>query len=233
MIWLLSRRRFLASSLATAAVAPMAIRRAAAEDTTKTEAMAEFGEPLYKPGFDHWLYANPDAPKGGRIVLADFGSFDSLNPYVLQGDFPSSIGLIGDGLMIGSDDELSSESGYPLVALSAEYPDDKSWIIFNLNPDARFDDGVKTTAAEVKSGFDTIKQYGRPFLKSFYEDIESCEVLADDRAKFVFKTRDNMKPLLIASGTAPLPRHYWASRDISKPTLEPPLGNSSYRIAKV
>ena len=231
MMWLLSRRRFLAAGLGTALVPPAVLRRARADNTTKTEAMAEFGEPLYKSGFDHWAYANPDAPKGGKIVLADFGSFDSLNPYILQGDWPSSIGLISDGLMISSDDELSS--AYPLVALSAEYPEDKSWIIFNLRPEARYDDGVKTTADDVKFGFDTIKEHGRPFLKSFYEDIDRCEVLAEDRVKFNFKTRHNMKPLMIASGTAPLPRHYWASRDISKPTLDPPLGNSSYKITKV
>lgn len=227
-----SRRRFLVSSFGVAFLPSLVSRRAIAQQTTiKTNAMAEFGEPLYKGGFEYWPYANPDAPKGGKIVLADFGSFDSLNPYILQGDWPSSIGFIADGLTIGSDDELST--AYPLIAESFEYPEDKSWIVFNLRPEAQYDDGVKTTAADVKFAFETIKAHGRPFLKSFYEDIETCEVLSDHQVKFGMKTRNNMKPIMVAAGIAPLPRHYWESRDISKPTLEPPLGNSGYKITKV
>src|SRR5215831_1540875 len=228
--WLFSRRGFLAAG-AGAVAAPLVVRRAAADETTKTQAMVEFGEPLYKADFDHWQYVNPNAPKGGAIVLADFVSFDSLNPYILQGDWPASIGLISDSLTAGSDDELSS--AYPLVAESFEYPADKSWVLFNLRGGARYHDGVASTAADVKFAFDTIKQNGRPFLKSFYEDIESCEALSDLAVKFGFKTRNSMKPLMIAAGTAPLPRHFWASRDITKPSLEPPLGNGAYKIVKV
>src|SRR5262245_7061762 len=145
MIVYLSRRHLIATGLGALVAPPLFCRRSAAEGTTiKTNAMAEFGEPLYKADIDHWPYANPAAPKDGKLVLADFGSFDSLNPYILQGDWPSSIGLIGDGLTVGSDDELST--AYPLVADSWEYAEDKSWILFNLRPEARYDDGVKTTA---------------------------------------------------------------------------------------
>jgi microcin C transport system substrate-binding protein len=193
--------------------------------------MAEFGEPLYGRGFDNWPYVDPDAPKGGKIVLGDFGSFDSLNPYILQGDWPTSIGLISDGLMTGSEDELSS--AYPLIAESAEYPDDKSWIVFQLRSEARYHDGVPIVAEDFKFAFDIIRKHGRPFLQSFYEDIESCETLNDHTVKFALKTRDNMKPLMVAAGTAPLPRHFWSTRDITKPSLEPPLGNSGYRISRV
>src|SRR5690349_22931531 len=109
------------------------------QHVTKTWGMAEFGEPLYGPDMRHWPYANPDAPKGGSVVLGAFGTFDSLNTYILRGQWPAGIGLIGDGLMVGSGDELSS--AYGLIAESAEYPDDKSWIIFNLRPEARWHDG--------------------------------------------------------------------------------------------
>lgn len=227
-----SRRHFLAVSAGTVGLSPIAFRRAVADvAATKTQAMVEFGEPLYKPDFDHWLYANPDAPKGGRIVVTDPGrdSFDSLNPYILQGEWPSSIGLIYDNLMSGSDDELSS--AYPLIAESAEYPDDKSWLIFNMRAEARYHDGVPVVAEDIKFTFDTIKKYGHPFQQSFYEDVVSCDVLSPQRIRFGFKTRNNMKPLLVVAGTSPLPRHYWASRDVSKPTLEPPLGCGAYKIS--
>src|SRR5262245_21447292 len=126
---IICRRRFLTSSVGAAVTAPfLTFRRAIAQETTtKTRSMAEFGEPLYKDGIENWPYCNPKAPKGGTIVLADFGSFDSLNPIIQQGDWPSSIGLISDGLTTGSDDELST--AYPLIAETFEYPADKSWIV--------------------------------------------------------------------------------------------------------
>ncbi|MGE0120840.1 MAG: extracellular solute-binding protein [Dongiaceae bacterium] len=231
MNFLLSRRHVLVSGLAVPLLPQTFRRTLAAAGTIKTNAMAEFGEPLYTADLAHWPYVDPSAPKGGSVVLGDFGSFDSLNPYILQGDWPTSIGLIDDGLTMGSGDELST--AYPLIAESFEYPEDKSWIIFNLRPEARYHDGVGVVAADVKFAFDTIKDHGRPFLKSFYEDIESCEALSDYVVKFTMKTRDNMKPLMIAAGMSPLARHFWESRDITKPSLDPPLGCGAYRITRV
>ncbi len=201
------------------------------DDVTITSAIAEFGDPLYKDGFEHWPYANPDAAKGGKVVLGAFGSFDSLNTIILKGDWPTSIGLINDTLMVPSADELSVV--YGLIAETVEYPADRSWITFNLRPEARYHDGVMITADDFAFRFDTIREIGRPFLKSFYEDVESVEVLSDHRVKFTFKTRDSMKPLLKVAQLSPLPRHFWKDRDISKTTLEPPLGSSGYKLVKV
>ena len=111
-----------------------------AQENTKSWAMAEFGEPLYKDGIEHWPYVNPDAPKGGSVVLGAFGSFDSLNTYILKGTYPRSIGLTGDSLMTNSADELSS--AYGLIAETVEFPADKSWAVFNLRPEAKFSDGT-------------------------------------------------------------------------------------------
>ena len=210
-----------------------AVAQEAEQKVTRTWAMAEFGEPLYGPDMRHWPYANPDAPKGGSVVLGAFGSFDSLNTYILRGQWPAGIGLIGDSLMTGSGDELSS--AYGLIAESAEYPEDKSWIIFNLRPEARWHDGQPITADDFKFAFDTIKQYGRPFLQSFYEDVSGIEVLDPHKLKFTFKTRNSMKPLLTVAQSSPLPRHWWNAngRDITKTTLEPLLGNGAYRIKAV
>jgi microcin C transport system substrate-binding protein len=210
-----------------------ALAQEAEQKVTRTWAMAEFGEPLYGPDMPHWPYANPDAPKGGSVVLGAFGSFDSLNTYILRGQWPAGIGLISDGLMTGSGDELSS--AYGLIAENAEYPEDKSWIVFNLRPEARWHDGQPITADDFKFAFDTIKQYGRPFLQSFYEDVSGIEVLDPHKLKFTFKTRNSMKPLLTVAQSSPLPRHWWNAngRDITKTTLEPLLGSGAYRIKAV
>ena len=84
-------------TLSFALAAFVAWAPAAAEDraVTKSWAVAEFGEPLYDETMAHWPYANPDAPKGGKVVLGAFGTFDTLNPIILKGDFPASIGHTG------------------------------------------------------------------------------------------------------------------------------------------
>ncbi len=198
-------------------------------DLTRSWAIAECGRPLYDESMDHLPYVNPDAPKGGSVVLTAYGTFDTINYYIEQGsEWPEGIGLTTDQLMVGSGDEL--DAYYGLVAESAEYPDDKSWIVFTLRPEARYHDGTPITAADFKFAFDTIKQHGRPFLRSFYADIESAEVLDDHRIRFTFKTRNNMKPLTVAAGTEPLPERWWSTRDITKPIMTPPLTSGPYRI---
>lgn len=224
--------RFIATALC--ALMSLSGLATAADDqpVTKTWAFAEFGEPLYKDGIEHWPYADPSAAhKGGQVVLGAFGTFDSLNTYILKGQWPNGIDLIYDSLMVGSGDELSSM--YGLIAESVEYPEDKSWIIFNLRPEARYHDGTPITAGDFEFAFRVMREHGRPFLKSFYEDVESIEVLDEHRLKFTFKTRDNMKPLIKVAGLSPEPRHYWADKDISQTFLEPQLTSGPYRIAKI
>lgn len=218
---------FLIASALTAAVAG-----AKADDgITKTWAIAEFGEPLYKDGIEHWPYANPDAPKGGKVVIGDFGTFDSFNTIILRGEFPSSIGSISDSLMVGSQDEILS--AYGLIAETAEYPEDKSWIAFNLRPEARYSDGVPILADDFCYALDAYREHGRPLIRSFIADLERCEVESPHRVKFHVRTRNSMKPLMIAAGFSPLPRHFWEPRGIDKTTLEPPPGSGAYRIKAV
>ena len=212
--------------------ATMAVATMPAEaETTTSWSMAEFGEPLYKDGIEHWPYVNPDAPKGGSIVLGAFGTFDSLNSYILKGNIPRSLGIASDTLMIGSADELSSV--YGLIAESVEYPDDKSWIIFNLRPEARFNDGTAITAKDFEFSFQTIRTLGRPFLKSFYDEVEGVDVVSDHQLKFTFTTRDNMKPLLKVAGISPLSHEYWKDKDISKTFLTPQPTSGSYYVSDV
>ena len=195
---------------------------------TKTWAIAEFGEPLYKDGIEHWPYVNPDAPKGGKIVLDDFGSYDTLNFYVLKGDWPGSIGLVYDSLMTGSGDEIGAL--YGLIAESVEYPEDKSWAIFNIRSEARYHDGQPIRAQDFVFALDTVKEHGRAFIQSAYLDVERAETLNDQQVKFYFKTKNSMKPMAQAAGMYPLPVHYWEGKDVTASTLEPPLSSGPYRV---
>lgn len=201
------------------------------EGVIKSWSMAEFGEPLYDETMPHWPYVNPDAPTGGSIVLGAFGSFDSLNSYILKGETPRNLGLTSDTLMVSSADELSA--AYGLLASSVEYPMDKSWIIFNMRPEARFDNGTPITAADIEYSFNTIREHGRPFLKSFYSEVESVEVLDDHQIKFMFNTTDTMKPLMKVAGLSPLSVEYWKDKDISKTYLTPAPASGGYYLADV
>ncbi len=224
--------RFLTFVWALMWVVPMAPVTAIAQDSVvRKEAIAEFGEPLYADGMEHFPYANPDAPKGGRIVLSDFGSFDTLNFYVQKGEWPSSIGRIYDDLMTGSADEI--DGLYGLIAESVEYPEDKSWAIFNLREEAVYHDGAPIIAADFVFALETIKKHGRAFVKSFYEDIDRAEALSEKRLRFHFHTTDTMKPITIAAGMSPLPVHYWQDRDVTASTLESPLTSGPYRIKEL
>ena len=198
------------------------------EGVTKKWAIAEFGEPLYANGIDYFPYANPDAPKGGSIVLSDFGSFDTLNFYVQKGEWPSSIGVVYDDLMTGSADEI--DGLYGLIAETVEYPEDRSWAIFNLREEAIYHDGTPIVAEDFVHALDTIKEHGRPFIKSFYDDVLSAEALSPKKLKFTFATTGSMKPITIAAGMSPLPVHYWKDKDVTASTLDPPLSSGPYRV---
>lgn len=85
-------------------------------------------------------YANPDAPKGGRLVSGNVGSFDSLNPFVQKGEPPWQLRyLTHESLMGRSYDEPFSL--YGLLAESVETGPDRDWVEFTLREEAAFSDG--------------------------------------------------------------------------------------------
>lgn len=201
------------------------------DGVTQSWSMAEFGTPLYDESMPHWPYVNPDAPKGGSVVLGAFGTFDSLNSYILKGTTPRMLGLTADSLMVGSADELTA--AYGLLAESVEYPADASSITFNMRPEARFDNGTPITAADIEFSFSTIQEHGSPFLKSHYAEVDSVEVLGEHQIKFNFNTVDTMKPLMKVAGLSPLSVEYWKDKDISKTYLAPQPASGAYYISDV
>lgn len=208
---------------------------AAAQDAPLIQAvaLAEFGTPAHPEGFEHWPYANPEAPKGGTLRLASPGSFDSLNYIPIQGESARSIFAVYESLMVESQQELSVY--YPRVAESVAYAEDGSEITFFLNPAARFHDGEALTAEDVAFSLEAIQTHGQPFLKSQFDTVETVEIIDDHTVRFVFSSR-TMKPLTRVAGSMPiLPSHYWAEegRDLGSSFLDPPLGSGPYRLAAV
>ena len=198
----------------------------AEQDIKPVHGIAMHGYPKYGPDFEHFDYVNPNAPKGGKLSQASRGTFDSFNTLIPKG---SAIGTGStESLLTRSFDEPFTE--YGLIAESLEVPEDRSWVIFNLRPEARWHDGAPITADDVVWSFETITTKGRPTLRFYYDDVISAEKLGERRVRFNFKDTVNRELPLIVGQLSILPKHYWENRDFEKTTLEPPLGSGPYRI---
>jgi microcin C transport system substrate-binding protein len=195
--------------------------------------MAMHGGLLYPKNFKHYSFVNPRAPKGGRIVLGKVGTFDSLNSYVLKGVTATKLPLSRATLVGRSPEEPWAE--YCVVAESLEMPEDRSWIIFNLRPEARWHNGKPIRAEDVVFSFYTWLKDGQPFMKTFYNKVEKVEKLKKGRVKFTFKKMDIVdRELPLIMGIMPLiPKDVYEGKDLSKITAEPLVTNGPYRIKKV
>jgi microcin C transport system substrate-binding protein len=195
-------------------------------------ALTLYGEaPKYPADYRHFDYVDPDAPKGGTLRQAGFGSFDSLNPFINKGVAADEIGLVYDTLTRHGLDEPFSE--YGLLAEKIERAPDNSWVRFHLRPEARFHDGHPVTAEDVVFSFETLMKDGAPMYRAYYADVSQAVAEDERRVRFDFKHAGNRELPLILGQLAVLPKHWWASRDFTKSGLEPPLGSGPYRIADV
>ncbi len=201
----------------------------AAQQVAPAHGIAMHGDLKYGPGFAHYDYVYPDAPKGGEVRLAAIGGYDSFNPFIVRGRSAAGIGLIYDSLLTSSADEAFSKYGH--VAESVEVPDDRSWIIFTLDPKAHWHDGKPVSVDDVIWSFNTLKEQGAPFYRFYYSNVATPERVGPRKVKFTFTGGENRELPLIIGELTILPKHYWEGRDFSKTTLEPPLGSGAYRIA--
>ena len=227
--------RYAAWTIAFAFAAELAFAPPATADghLTVHTSFAEFGVPKYADDFTQFDYVNPDAPKGGTIRLSAFGTYERLDTIRLGPSWAAGIGLTGDSLMSGSADELASY--YPVIAESVAVPDDLSYAIFTINPEARYHDGHPITAEDFVFAFDHMKENGRPLLKQFFQEIVSATAVSEREIRYDFATTDSWKTVGLAAGMSPEPIHFWeeSGREINESYLEPTLGHGEYRIVDV
>jgi len=196
----------------------------------RTHALTLYGDPKYGPDFKHFDYVNPKAPKTGEIHLSAIGTYDNLNPFILKGIAAAGSLMLYNRLCTKSKDEPFTEYGQ--LARQMQMPVDRSWVIFELHPEARWHDGVPVTAADVVFSFKTLTNQGIPFFRSFYADVDTVFTLDQHRVKFSFKEGTNREMPLIIGQLRILPKHYWQDRDFAATTLDPPLGSGPYKIAE-
>ncbi len=193
-------------------------------------AVSMYGEPKYKEGFVSFDYVNISAPNGGTLKQASFGSFDSFNPFSINGVSPAGIGLTHDTLMKQSSDEAFSL--YGLIADGIYILPNKKGVVFHINPNATFNDGSKITANDVLFSFETLKEKGAPTYRYYYRDVEKVEVKDEQTIAFYFYENVENRELPFILGELPvLSSAWWSKQDFDKTTLEVPVSSGPYVIS--
>jgi microcin C transport system substrate-binding protein len=218
-------------TIAAVTILPPAGAQAPAAKVYVGHGMSMHGDLKYGPGFKHFEWANPDAPKGGDVKMATVGTFDNLNPFILKGHPAVGLRNVFETLTVSSADEPFSQ--YGLIAETIEVPADRSWVAFALRPEARFHDGSSITADDVVWTFETLKTKGHPQYRAYYAQVTKAEKVGERKVKFTFGAGDNRELPLIVGQLPVLPRAWWSKREFDKTTLEPPLGSGPYKVDAV
>lgn len=202
--------------------------------------IAMIGDPALPAGFDHLPYVNPDAPKGGKITYGVVGTFDSLNPMIVQGGLTSARGLSSDpllgnlvfeSLLARSADEPFTLYGF--IAETVETPPDRSWVEFTINPKATFSDGQPVTVDDVIFSLELLRDKGRPNYRSYYSKVERIERVGERGVRFHIENANDRELPLILGLMPVLPKHAVNPETFDKSTLATPIGTGPYVVAEV
>ena len=196
-----------------------------------------FIEPLkYPPDFKHFDYVNPEAPKGGLVRYPDIGTFDSFNNMIDKGRVPLGVtfahyqNLIYDTLLSSAIDEHASY--YCRLADGVWVAEDYREFAFRIREGAYWHDGRPLTAEDVLFTFETYREHGSALIRTALLEVDTVEQIGPHEVYFKINEGAEANPMLpIAVSTYPiLSKHYWTERDVTKTTIEPPLGSGPYKI---
>lgn len=192
--------------------------------------IALYGKSKYDKDFKAFDYVNPNALQGGKIVLPAYGTFDNFNPYIFKGVAATFVaGLSFETLGTSPVDDPFTV--YPLLAEKFDLPEDKSYVGFILNPNAKFSDNSPVTADDVVFSFNAIMEKGSPIYKMYYSDVDRVEKINDREVRFYFKdgTENKELPMILAQFSI-FSQKDWEGREFDKPTLRVPLGSGPYVV---
>lgn len=195
-------------------------------------AISRFGQPKHQESKKSMPYLNPDAPKRGRLRMANLGSFDSLNRFVIKGFPAEGLSLCYDTLLKRAGDDPHSMYGF--VAEKVDLEPDFSAITFYLNPKAKFHDGQPIKAEDVKFSIEVLRDKGLPRYKKYYSKLKNVEILDDRTIKLTFMPGedgqyDKEMPSIMGN-LAILPKHLLKDKDFSTLTLQEIPGSGPYKI---
>lgn len=201
-----------------------------ASDVIISDVITITDTPKYSKNFKNFEYVNPNAPKGGKINIPAYGTFDNFNPYIFKGTASSeTASLTLDSLGISPADDIGTV--YPLIAERFELPTNKKYIGFFINPKARFHDNTPITADDVIFSYNSIINKGSPFYKIYFQDVDRVEKISSHHVRFYYKenTKNRELPIILSSIKIFSAKDF-KNKEFNKPTLTPPLGNGPYKI---
>ncbi len=237
--------RFVATTLMGLSILILSAWTAFAEDQKiiKSHGYSFFGDLNYPEDYTHFDYVNPDAPKGGEISIALAGSFDSMNPYTRNGRASALSTVMYESLLgeilagAGSLPSDDYDEGYGLLAHTVEYPEDKSWVIFHMRPEARFSDGTPVTAHDVAFSHNLLLDQGlKSYAEAVRKRIPSVEVIDDHTIKFTFADGISRRSLIDQVGGVPVWSKKWYEETgarLDEPRLEISPGSGPYILEEV
>jgi peptide/nickel transport system substrate-binding protein len=195
-------------------------------------AIAMHGAPAMPDDFTALPYVNPDAPQGGRITEGVLGTFDSLNPLIVQGDALQPIrGYVIESLMARDYDEPFTL--YGLLARTVETDDARSYVTFTLDPAAHFSDGAPVTADDVVFSWQLLRDHGRPNHRTYYSKVAKAEILDPRTVRFAFAGQSDRELPLILGLMPILPKHAIDVATFENSTLSKPIGSGPYVVSTV
>lgn len=197
----------------------------------KTHGFSSFNTLKYPASFTHFDYTNPNAHKGGQLILGAMGTFDSLNPFIVKGTPAGGIFFTHARLL----DEAHDRPGesYAFVAESLEIASDKSSVTFYLNKAAKFSDGTPITVDDVIWSFEILRDKGLPMYRTYYKNVKKVEKLDDHTVKFTFNTTHNHELPQIIGQLAVLPRKFYETVAFDSTSLTLPPTSGPYIIESV
>ncbi len=188
--------------------------------------IAMHGDPALPADFKSLPYANPDAPQGGTLRQAVVGTFDSLNPFIVQGNpAQGARTYVFESLMARNWGEAFSL--YGLLAESIDVSDDRQTFTFKIRPEAKFSDGTPVTAADLQFSLEVLRDHGRPNFKSNYGKITRIETPDDHTIIFHQEAGDRELPMIIALMPI-LPKAQWQNKDFEASSIDPMIGSGPY-----
>ncbi|MEH2468762.1 peptide/nickel transport system substrate-binding protein [Nitrobacteraceae bacterium AZCC 2161] len=197
-----------------------------------SHAIAMHGAPALPAGFTQMPYANPDAPKGGRLVQGILGTFDSLNPFIVRGLAVQQVrGFVVESLMARGNDEAFTL--YGLLAKTVETDDVRSYVTFRIDPRATFSDGRPVLAEDVLFSWQLLRDKGRPNHRQYYSKVARAEALDDRTVRFDFGGAPDRELPLILGLMPVLPKHAINAETFEETSMAAPLGSGPYRVTAV
>ncbi|MGJ5131464.1 extracellular solute-binding protein [Bradyrhizobium oligotrophicum] len=198
----------------------------------ETAAIAMHGHPALPADFDHMAYANPDAPKGGRLVWGLLGTFDSLNPFIVRGIAVQQIrSYVVESLLTRGNDEPFTL--YGLLAKTVETDENRTYVTFRIDPRARFSDGSRVRAEDVAFSFALLRDHGRPNHRQYYGKVARVDVLDPLTIRFDFGGAEDRELPLILGLMPILAKHATDLASFEDTTMTAPLGSGPYRVTAV